>query len=139
MRLTFVTLAAAALLASPALAQGTSSGSASGTSTSAPAGSTAAQGAQSASQLATAAQLKQELQKAGFTDVNVVAESFVVQAKTKDGDPVLMTIGPRGMTVFQAVNASDRPGSTTGSTAGSSAGSPASGTAPSGTAGSPKK
>jgi hypothetical protein len=56
--------------------------------------------------------------------VKVVAESFVIQAKSKDGDPVLMTIGPHGMSVFEAMNTSGTPGSTSGSaTTGSSSGS----------------
>lgn len=46
--------------------------------------------------------IRQDLQKAGFTDVKVVAKSFVVQAKSSDGNPVLMTIGPNGMSVFEA-------------------------------------
>lgn len=67
--------------------------------------------------LANAQKIKQDLQNAGFTDVNVVAESFVVQAKTKEGDPVVMTIGPHGMTVFETVNAGKAGTSnTTGST-----------------------
>ena len=77
----------------------------------------------------TAQKLKQDLEKAGFADVSVVAGSFVVQAKTKDGDPVLMTIGPRGLAVFQ-VNASTpgTTGSTSGSSGAASSGPPASGT-----------
>jgi hypothetical protein len=47
--------------------------------------------------LAAAQKIQQDLKNAGFNDVKVVAESFVVQAKTKDGNPVLMTIGPHGM------------------------------------------
>lgn len=64
--------------------------------------------------LITAQKLKQDLQSAGFTDVNVVHEAFVVRAKSKDGDPVVMTIGPSGFDMVEAV----RPGSssTTGST-----------------------
>jgi hypothetical protein len=75
--------------------------------------------------LANAQKIKQDLQNAGFTDVNVVAESFVVQAKTKDGDPVVMTIGPHGMTVFETVNAGKSGPNTTGST--NASGSSASG------------
>src|SRR4051812_40926757 len=41
--------------------------------------------------------IRQNLQNAGFTDVKVVARSFVVQAKSSDGNPVVMTIGPHGM------------------------------------------
>src|SRR4051794_39216049 len=60
--------------------------------------------------LAAAQKIQQDLKSAGFSDVKVVAESFVVQAKSKDGNPVLMTIGPHGMSVFEAMN-----GTTTGS------------------------
>lgn len=45
--------------------------------------------------------LTQDLQKAGFTDVQVLPDSFLVQAKTKDGNPVLMTIGPHGMSAME--------------------------------------
>ncbi len=62
--------------------------------------------------LAAAQQIQQDLKNAGFTDIKVVAESFVVQAKTKDGDPVVMTIGPHGMSVFEAMNASSGSSST---------------------------
>ena len=67
--------------------------------------------------LAAAQKIKQDLQSAGFTNVKVVAESFVVQAKSRDGDPVLMTIGPHGMSVFEAMNSgnSGSDKSTTGS------------------------
>jgi hypothetical protein len=67
------------------------------------------------SNAATAQKIRQHLQNAGFTDVKVVAESFVVQAKSKDGDPVLMTIGPRGMSVFEAMGTNSNSSSTTGS------------------------
>jgi opacity protein-like surface antigen len=78
--------------------------------------------APSGQNLAAAAQkVKQDLQNAGFTDVKVVAESFVVQAKSKDGDPVVMTIGPHGMSVFEAMNDAGKSGSgTTGSANGNS-------------------
>lgn len=74
--------------------------------------------------LAAAQKIQQDLKSAGFTDVKVVAESFVVQAKSKDGDPVLMTIGPHGMSVFEAMNTNNSgsgPSSTTGSASSSSA------------------
>lgn len=81
---------------------------------------------QDANQTAAAAQkIRQDLASAGFTDVKVVAESFVVQAKTKDGNPVVMTIGPHGMSVFEAMNTAGTNSSTntTGSSANSNAGS----------------
>jgi ABC-type glycerol-3-phosphate transport system substrate-binding protein len=94
----------AASVSGPALAQaGTNS-----TSTS--------QSATNSGQNTTVQKIQDDLKKAGFTDIKVVAESFVVQAKTKDGNPMVMTIGPHGMSVFEAMNAT-----TTGS--GSSANS----------------
>lgn len=67
---------------------------------------------------ATQQQIQNDLKNAGFTDVKVVAESFVVQAKTKDGNPVVMTIGPHGMSAFEAMNSgggsNSQPGATTG-------------------------
>jgi hypothetical protein len=42
----------------------------------------------------------------------------VVQAKSKDGDEVLMTFGPRGQAVSKAIdgnNSTSEPGTTTGS------------------------
>ena len=66
--------------------------------------------------------IRQDLQKAGFTDVKVVARSFVVQAKSSNGNPVLMTIGPHGMSVFEAMGG-----------AGSKSGTVGMGSAPAGT------
>ncbi len=39
-------------------------------------------------------QLMNQLQKAGYTQVQVTPSSFYVQAKDKKGDPVAMVIGP---------------------------------------------
>ena len=64
--------------------------------------------------------IEQDLQSAGFKDVKVLAESFVVQAKSKDGDPVLMTIGPHGMSVFEAINNNTSGSGSTSNTTGSS-------------------
>lgn len=50
--------------------------------------------------------LTQDLQKAGFTDVKVLEDAFLIQAKTKDGHPILMTIGPNGMSALEVSNAS---------------------------------
>jgi hypothetical protein len=124
-----------ALIASPAFAQSAGSQNQSGTSLqNQPAtGSQVQSGSQNSmnSDGAAAAQkIKQDLQNAGFTDIKVVAESFVVQAKSKDGDPVLMTIGPHGMSIFEAMRSSGGSGSDTtigqgsASSTGSSASSP---------------
>ena len=92
------TLLAALLLAatasSPAFAQG---GTGSQTTSAASGSST---------QNSAVQKIQDDLKKAGFTDIKVVAESFVVQAKTKDGNPMVMTIGPHGMSVFEAMNTS---------------------------------
>src|SRR5206468_5977892 len=106
----------------------TSNQSGSQTAPSATAGQSSTQNG--SNQNAAAAQkIRQDLTSAGFTDVNVVAESFVVQAKTKDGNPVVMTIGPHGMSVFEAMNSASANSSTntTGSTSNSTAGSGTSG------------
>jgi hypothetical protein len=65
----------------------------------------------------TTQKLKQDLQNAGLSDVNVTAESFLVQAKNKDGNPVLMAIGPDGFTALEATHRNPPP--STGSTANS--------------------
>ena len=88
----------AAMLSSPALAQAGSNTASNSQST------TNSQSASNSGQTAAAQKIKDDLQKAGFTDIKVVAESFVVQAKTKDGNPIVMTIGPHGMSVFEAMN-----------------------------------
>jgi opacity protein-like surface antigen len=105
------------LFAAPAFAQSPSSPSQPGMQS-----STTSTSSQT---LAASQKIKQDLQSAGFTDVKVVAESFVVQAKSRDGEPVLMTIGPRGMSVFEAVNDKQSASgkSTTGSAVSNSAGS----------------
>jgi hypothetical protein len=45
--------------------------------------------------------LTQDMQKAGFSEVKVLEDAFLVQAKTKDGNPLLMTIGPRGVSAME--------------------------------------
>ena len=50
--------------------------------------------------------LKQDLQNAGFSEVKVLQDAFLIQAKTKDGNPILMTIGPNGMSALEVSNPS---------------------------------
>jgi hypothetical protein len=45
--------------------------------------------------------LSQDMEKAGFSEVKVLEDAFLVQAKTKDGNPILMTIGPHGMSALE--------------------------------------
>ncbi|MGA7384894.1 MAG: PRC-barrel domain-containing protein [Methylocella sp.] len=39
-------------------------------------------------------QIKTDLQQSGFSDVKVMAESFMVRAKDKSGNPIIMIINP---------------------------------------------
>ena len=45
--------------------------------------------------------LTQDLQKAGFSEVKILQDAFLVQAKTKDGNPISMTIGPNGVSALE--------------------------------------
>lgn len=55
--------------------------------------------------------IQQDLQKAGFSDVKVLQDAFLIQAKTKDGNPIMLTVGPNGMSALEMSNSS---GATTG-------------------------
>lgn len=118
--MTKITGAAAAVLialAAPALAQGAGTQAQNtGTQAQNPAPS-GQQAKQQQAGLVTANKIRQDLQNAGFTDVQVVAESFVIQAKSRDGDPILMTVGPHGMSIVQTIGSNDQKGADrTGST-----------------------
>ncbi|MGJ4902452.1 hypothetical protein ACQR0V_12850 [Bradyrhizobium sp. HKCCYLS2058] len=96
-----------AALQAPAFAEGTSASSQPGT-----------QGAQASNQAQPLPQqIKQKLQKQGFTDINVVPGSFLVSAKDSNNDPVTMVIGPHSLTMFTEI---DNQAQTTGSAAGAS-------------------
>ena len=58
--------------------------------------------------------LTQDLQKAGFTEVKVLEDAFLIQAKTKDGNPIVMSIGPNGMSALEMAAPSAGQPSTTG-------------------------
>lgn len=119
MKFLMVASALAALSLSPAAFAQTQNHSSSPQTTSQPP-------ANSNQNLAAAQQIQQDLKKAGFTDVNVVAESFVVQAKSKDGNPVLMTIGPHGMSIFEAEAMNNATGSKTSSPSSTTGSAPSS-------------
>jgi hypothetical protein len=51
--------------------------------------------------------LTQDLQKAGFSEVIVLDDAFLVQAKTKDGNPILMSIGSNGISSLEVTHLSD--------------------------------
>ena len=49
-------------------------------------------------------QLSDNLKTAGYTDVKIVPEAFIVEATNKAGDPVTMFLTPDSLTVFTAVD-----------------------------------
>lgn len=54
-------------------------------------------------------QLTRTLQSAGFTDVKVMPDSYLVQAKDKDGNPVNMFISPNSVTEVMGAPATGMP------------------------------
>ena len=72
------------------------------------------------------AQLRDMLQNAGFTDIKVVPGSFLIHAKDKDGNPVVMNVSPDSFTEMTEVvgdKSADPAGSMDQSAAGDSSGS----------------
>ena len=65
-------------------------------------------------------EIKQKLTSDGFTNVQIVPGSFLVSAKDKNGDPVMMVIGPHSMTILTELPSGNS--STTGSNTSSSSG-----------------
>lgn len=94
------TLALALAVSGTAFAQSTT-----GATSSPSPGATNQQDANQKSPL-TIDRLKQDLQKAGFSEVKVLQDAFLIQAKTKDGNPIMMTIGPNGMSALEMSNSS---------------------------------
>ncbi len=52
----------------------------------------------------TITKLKQDLQKAGFTDIKVLGDSFVVQATDKEGNPTIMSLSPSGVVAISEIS-----------------------------------
>jgi hypothetical protein len=52
--------------------------------------------------------MKQNLQKAGFTDIQILSDSFVVQAKDKDGNPTIMSLSPSGVFAISAIQGNEK-------------------------------
>jgi hypothetical protein len=44
--------------------------------------------------------LHDDLTARGFTDVKIVPQAFLISAKDKDGNPLVMLVGPNSMTVL---------------------------------------
>ncbi|WP_157460843.1 MULTISPECIES: hypothetical protein [Bradyrhizobium] len=105
-RLVASSLLILAALQAPALAQGSNSQSASPNNQ-----------ANNQSSQPLPREIKQKLQKQGFSDINVVPGSFIVSAKDSNKDPVMMVIGPHSLTMFTEISTQ---GQTTGSASGGS-------------------
>ena len=56
------------------------------------------------SNVVTINKLKQDLQKAGFTDIKILADSFVVQATDKEGNPTVMSLSPSGVFAISEIS-----------------------------------
>jgi len=54
--------------------------------------------------------MKADMQQAGFTDVTIRPDSFLVQAKDKSGNPVTMMIDPDSVTEIVADDSTGAPG-----------------------------
>jgi hypothetical protein len=61
-------------------------------------------------------ELRQKLTADGFTDVHIMPSSFLVSAKNKSGEPVMMRISPDSMTVLTEEPADQTTGSGADST-----------------------
>lgn len=109
-----VALGTTAFAAGPGAMDSTKNAGGTGSSAQQTTGS--AQNSQSAQNLPQ--QIRSKLQNSGFTDITVVPQTFAVSAKDRDGDPVMMMIGPQTMTIIQAMSNGDQQ--TTGSGSGSS-------------------
>ena len=134
MRSTFVSaLALGMMLSGAALAQSSTGSSTAGSNATPPNSQAGASSTTQQNHLLTVDKLKRDLRNAGFTDVRAVEEAFVVQAKTKDGNPVVMTLGPSGFSAIEAIKpgGSNTTGST-GSTGNTGSSNPPSGSARSG-------
>jgi hypothetical protein len=78
----------------------------------------------SQNQQSIARQVRGDLAKAGYTDVNVMPESFLVKAKDKEGHTVMMIINPDSF--LSVTEISNRNGqSSTGTSGNNKANSPA--------------
>lgn len=66
------------------------------------------------------ASVQQNLKSAGFTDIHVMPSSFLVRAKDKDGNPVMMVINPDSVTAISELSPdqNESESSAAGSTSG---------------------
>jgi hypothetical protein len=60
-------------------------------------------------------EVQNNLKSAGFTDIKIMPESFLVRAKDKSGNPVMMVINPDSITAVTEESSKPSAPSTTGS------------------------
>jgi|SwirhisoilCB2_FD_contig_31_34243509_length_437_multi_3_in_0_out_0_1 hypothetical protein len=68
-------------------------------------------------------ELRQKLTRAGYTDVKMVPSSFLVTAKNKSGNPVMMRITPHSMTMLTEIPVNGASGSSKSSSTSENTGS----------------
>ena len=78
------------------------------------------------------AKLTESLKKAGFTDVQIVDASYMVHAKSSDGEPVVMVINPPAVTSATGAGTGTSGSSSTSPTMGQGSTSTPGNTSPSG-------
>lgn len=66
-----------------------------------------------------AAQIRSNLESAGFKDIKLMPSSFLVRAEDKDGNPVMMVINPDSVTAIKEVQPNQTTGQSQGGTSGS--------------------
>ncbi len=119
MRIPFVVLATV-LASSAAFAQSTNAPSANSEAAGARAGAANAQ-AQASPSGPIVQRIRRNLEQAGFTDIQLMPSSFLVRAKDKDGNPMMMVINPDSVTAVSEIGGGNQnSGKTTGMSSGSS-------------------
>jgi hypothetical protein len=120
MRIILTATAATLLLAQLAFAQNPNAGAApaspqAGQSTPQAQDPSQAQNPQIVSAMISA-KLQKSLEDAGFSDIQIMPSSFLVRAKDRDGNPVMMVINPDSVTAVKETGSRSMPnqGSTTG-------------------------
>jgi hypothetical protein len=116
MKIKIATAAGAILLASAVTASAQTGGSTAnaGRSATAPNSSTGSGGQDQTGAAANEPlrqQVRDNLAKAGFTDIRVMPTSFMVRAKDQSGNPVMMVINPDSFTEVTAIPGTNSPGS----------------------------
>lgn len=62
--------------------------------------------------------LKQDLEQAGFSDVKILEDSFVVQARDKNGNPTIMSLSPSGVVAISELSQQTRTSAANGASGG---------------------